>query len=223
MQYLVTRLALWMGAAFGVSLALACTVFAIKGISPDSLGIVLHLTARWSFILFWMAYTSRALVTLFGPSLALVAKNGREFGLAFAASMLVHLGTVGGLFLLTWRAPFARWLVLFFLTAAFWTYLLALFSFNSLAKALGAKLWRIMRVVGMNYILFAFALDFISNGIHSPAPYGLWRLVEYVPFAVMSVSAPFLAFAAAIYRRREDGDPQMKLGSGPLRVAGGHS
>jgi hypothetical protein len=198
-----SHLALWIGAAFAVSLGLACTVLAVKGISTKSLGIVLQLTARWSFILFWMAYTGRALVTLFGPSLAALARHGREFGLAFAAAMLVHLGAVAGLFLLTSRPPLTGWSLFFFLTAAFWAYLLAVFSLGNLAKALGPKCWRIMRIVGMNYILCAFTLDFVRGAIHSPIHYGLWRLVEYTPFAVMSgyCTLPLLNGATHVLRQ----------------------
>jgi hypothetical protein len=208
-----SHLGLWMGAAFVVSLGLACTVLAVKGISRETLVIGLQLTARWSFLLFWMAYTGSALATLFGPSLAPLAKRGREFGLAFAAALLVHLGLVAGLFLLTSRPPLTGWLLLFFLTGVFWTYLLAVFSFGGLAKPLGSRGWRAMRMVGMNYILCAFIFDFVQVAIHSPVHYGLWRLVEYTPFAAMCISAPIFVFAAAIYRRIEDRYSHMKLQS----------
>jgi len=208
-----SELVLWMGAAFVVSLGLACTALTVKGISEQGLRLVLQLTARWSFLLFWMAYTGGALVTLFGPSLAPLAKRGREFGLAFAAAFLVHLGAVAALFLLTWRPPLTERKLLFFLTGVFWTYLLMVFSFGGLAKAIGPRGWRAMRIVGMNYILCAFALDFVRVAIHSPVNYGWLRLIEYVPFAVMCVSAPLLVFAAAIYGRLEDKYSHMKLRS----------
>jgi hypothetical protein len=203
----------WMGAAFVASLGLACMVLAVKGISRESLVIALQLTARWSFLLFWMAYTGSALVTLFGPSLAPLAKHGRELGLAFAAALLVHLGLVAGLFLLTRRPPLTGLLLLFFLTGMFWTYLLAVFSFGGLAKALGSRGWRAIRMVGMNYILCAFIFDFVRVAIHSPVHYGLWRLIQYAPFAAMCVSAPIFVFAAAMYRRIENRYSYMKLQS----------
>jgi hypothetical protein len=145
--------------------------------------------------------------------LASLAEHGREFGLAFAAALLVHLGPVAGLFLFTLRPPLTGWLLLFFLTGAFWTYLLAVFSFGGLAKALGSRGWRTMRLVGMNYILCAFTFDFARVAIHSPIHYGLWRLAEYAPFVAMCVSAPLLVLAAAIYGRLEDRHSHMKLQS----------
>jgi hypothetical protein len=208
-----SHLVLWMGTAFAVSLGFACTVLAVKGISRQTLVIGLQLTGRWSFLLFWMAYTGSALVTLFGPSVAPLAMHGREFGLAFAAALLVHLGLVAGLFLLTSRPPLTGWLLAFFLTGVFWTYLLAVFSFGDLAKTLGSRGWRALRIVAMNFILCAFSFDFVQVAIHSPVHYGLWRLVRYAPFAAMCVSAPIFVFAAAIYRRLEDRYPHMKLQS----------
>jgi hypothetical protein len=207
------HLVFWIGAAFVVSLGIACTVFAVKGISTKGFGLAMGLTARWSFLLFWMAYTSRALVKLFGPSLAPLAKHGREFGLAFAAAFLVHLGMAAGFSLLTWRPALTGWALPFFLTGAFWIYLLAVFSFGGLAKALGSRGWRAMRMVGMNYILCAFSFDFVPAATHSPIHYGLSHFVAYAPFAAMCVSAPFLVFAAAIYGRLEDRYSHMKLQS----------
>ena len=78
--------ALWMGTAFGVALVLAATVLALKGIDPKSLRIALRLRARWSFVLFWVAYTGGAMGALFGPALAPLARRGREFGLPYARS-----------------------------------------------------------------------------------------------------------------------------------------
>ena len=210
---LQSQFLLWMGPAFVVSLGLACTALTVKGISEQGLRLVLRLTARWSFLLFWMAYTGGALAKLFGPSLAPLAKRGREFGLAFAAAFLVHLGAVAALFLLTWRPPLTERKLLFFLTGVFWTYLLMIFSFGGLAKAIGSRGWRALRLVGMNYILCAFTLDFVRIAIHSPVNYGWWRLIEYVPFAVMCVSAPLLISAAAIYRRLEDKYSHLKFQS----------
>ena len=56
----------------------------------------------------------------------------------------------------------------------------------------------------MNYILYAFASDFVPAVIHpGPAQYDVWRLLAYVPFAGMSVAAPLLVLAAAAHRRLE--------------------
>jgi hypothetical protein len=194
--------ALWMGTAFGVALVLATTVLALKGIDPNSLRIALRLTARWSFVLFWVAYTGGAMAALFGPALALLARRGREFGLSYAAAQLIHLGLVVWLVLITSWPPLSGQSLVFFFTGIVWTYLLAVLSFGSLAEGLGPSGWRILRTTGLNYILFAFASDFVPPAIRPwAAQHGTWGLVAYLPFAAMSVAAPLLVLAAAVRRR----------------------
>ena len=193
---------LWMGMALGVGLCLAAVVLAIKGIDVKSLMIALQVTARWSFLLFWMAYAGRAMATLFGPAFAPLARRGREFGLAYAAAMLNHVGLLIWMFELTSRAPLSGNSLLFFGTGIVFTYLLALFSFGRLAETLGPTGWLILRIMGVNYILYAFASDFVPAVIHpGPAQHGVWHLVVYAPFAAMSVAAPLLVLAAAAHRR----------------------
>jgi hypothetical protein len=195
---------LWMGMAFAVALGLAAVVLAIEGIDAKSLRMGLRVTARWSFLLFWVAYAGRAMATLFGSAFAPLARRGREFGLAYAAAMLIHVGLVVWLFQLTSRAPLSGNSLLFFVIGIVWTYLLALFSFGRLVEALGPMGWRILRIAGLNYILLAFASDFVPAVIrHGTGQYGVWRLIAYVPFAAMSVAAPLLVLAAAAHRRLE--------------------
>src|SRR5271169_928990 len=140
---------LWMSIAFGVALGLAAAVLAIDGTDHKGLVMGLRLTARWSFLLFWVAYSGGAMAALFGPAFERLARRGREFGLAI------------WLFQISSRPPLAGKLFAFFVIGIFWTYLLAIFSFGGLAKTLGSRCWRILRIVGLNYILFAFAFDFV--------------------------------------------------------------
>jgi hypothetical protein len=193
---------LWMGLAFGVALILAAAVLAIKGVDAKSLVMALRLTARWSFLLFWMAYAGGAMTTLFGPALEPLSRRGREFGLAYAAAQLIHLGLVVWIFLITFRPPLSGQSLVFFSTGIVWTYLLAVLSFGSLAEGLGPSGWRILRFTGLNYILFAFASDFVPPMIRPrAAQYGALALVAYLPFAAMSIAAPLLVLAAAAHRR----------------------
>jgi hypothetical protein len=205
---------LWMGMAFGVALCLATAVLAIKGTDAKSLVIALQLTARWSFLLFWVAYAGGAMARLFGPAFAPIARRGREFGLAYAAAQLIHVGLVIWLFQISSRPPLSGTGFDFFVLAIVWTYLLALLSFGRLAEALGPSGWRIVRIAGLNYILYAFAIDFVTPVIrHGTAEYGVWRLVAYVPFAAMSVAAPLLVLAAAAHRRLGMRYSRAELGS----------
>ncbi len=193
---------LWMGVAFGVALALAVVVLAAEGTDTKSIGVALQVTARWSFLLFWLAYAGGAMATLFGPALAPLAGRGRAFGLAFAAAHLVHIGLVVWLYRILNQLPLPGPLSAFFAIGVVWTYLLAALSFGGLSKVLGPRLWRWLRFVGMNYILLAFARDFVPSLIHLGTVHqGLWHAMAYLLFAAMSVAAPVLVFAATARRR----------------------
>ena len=191
-----------MGMAFAVALGLAAAVLAVKGTDVKSLVKALQLTARWSFLLFWVAYAGGAITELFGPALAPLARRGREFGLAYAAAMLIHVGLVVWLFQISSRAPLSGTSFDFFVLGIVWTYLLGVLSFRRLVEALGPSGWRILRIAGLNYILYAFAVDFVTPVIRpGTAQYGVWRMIAYAPFAAMSVAAPLLVLAAAVHRR----------------------
>jgi len=188
-----------MGAAFAVALAITVAVFALRGIDNKSIRLALELTARWSFTLFWLAYASGALATLFGWQS--LAGRGRELGLAFATAHLVHVGLVIELGIVMGRVPLSGGLLLFFLAGLFFTYLLALLSFGG-ARAMGPVAWKTLRFVGMNYILIAFARDFVLPVIYpKPTQYNVAHFLAYAPFAAASILAPLLVLAAMARRR----------------------
>jgi hypothetical protein len=156
--------------------------------------VALQVTARFSFLLFWPAYTARAMTTLFGPAFEPLKRRGREFGLAFASAHLVHLGLVAWITYIG-KAP-ARGVFLFFGAAVLWTYLIALFSIPRLQRALGSKGWWLLRVVGLNYIACAFAKDFLRYPQFGSFKY----LAGYLPFAALSVVGPLLCLGAFVQR-----------------------
>jgi hypothetical protein len=193
---------LWMGMAFGVALALTAAVLAVLGTGEESARVALDVTARWSFLLFWMAYAGGPIAALFGPAFAPLARYGREFGVAFASAHLVHIGLIVWLWQILGRVPLQGGLLVFFVVAIVWTYLLAALSFGRLSEALGPRLWRLLMFLGLNYILIAFARDFVIGMIHSwYAHHDFWQLVNYVLFASMCIAAPLLRFVVVAQRR----------------------
>ena len=133
----------WMGIAFGIALGITVAVLVLQGADNKGTRLALELTARWSFVLFWLAYAGNATAQLFG--VRSLAGHGREFGLAFASAHLVHIGLVIWLGVILGRVPLSGGLLLFFLIALFCTYLLAGLSFGG-AKALGAA-WPPLRFI----------------------------------------------------------------------------
>jgi hypothetical protein len=187
--------ALWLGSAFFAELTLAAVVLGSRGADESGTIAALSMTARLSFLLFWLAYTGSALAAIFGRVFQPLKKRTREFGLAFASAHLVHLGLVGWLCIIG-AAPSVSVFVVFG-AAVIWTYLLALFSIGSLRQTLGPMGWWVLQVVGMNYILYVFAIDFIKSPING----SLRHTIEYSPFVILTIAAPTLRLVAMALRK----------------------
>ena len=189
---------LWMSSAFGASLFLSLVVLSHFGVGERGTHAALAATARFSFLFFGAAYAGGALKALFGAAFLPLQKRGREFGLAFAAALLVHIGLVAWL---CWigDVPSLRTFVFFGIAAVF-TYLLALASFGNIREAIGPRLWWLLRTVGMNYIAYAFFKDFMKH----PLQGDIRHIVEYLPFATLAAVGPLLRFAAWTLSREHD-------------------
>jgi hypothetical protein len=187
----------WMASAFAANAVLAAIVLAVFGAGKPGTSEALRLTARFSFLVFWLAYAGGGLALLIRPAATFLRRHGRDFGLAFAAAHLVHLGMVA--WLCSIGATPGMGVFVFFVPPAVVVYLLVLFSIPTLQRRLGRTLWTVLRTVGMTYIACAFAYDFFS------APFGgdSTRVLMYAPFAVLSVAGPVLcalSFAPSLRR-----------------------
>lgn len=186
--------AVWMSLASLAALVLAVFVIAALGAEQRGVEGALAATARLMFLLFWPAYCGGALVALFGSAFLPLKHHAREFGLAFASALFVHLSLVAMLCLIG-AAP-GPLTFMFFGVGVVWAYLLALFSVPRLHELLGAKNWRVLSTVGMNYLAFAFIVDFLKT----PLGGGTKHLIEYLPFVVLSLAGPCLRLAAFAQR-----------------------
>ncbi len=195
---------LWPARSFGVALGLALTVLAIVGFGDDGIHGALLATARLAFLLFWLAYAGGALASLFGSTFEPLRQHAREFGLAFAAALAVHLGLVASLYVIGDPPP-VRTLFVFGI-AALCVYGLALGSIGRLRQALGARAWSFLRFAGMNYVAAAFILDFLRD----PFEAGLLHALMYWPFAALALVGPALRVVAAFHALRESKIPPCK-------------
>ena len=189
----------WMIGAFGGALAFAVAVLAGYGTGPDGLGLAIFVTARWSFLFFWLSYAGGALATLFGPAFAGLARRARALGLAFATAIQVHIGLVVWLGVVIGQIPLQGRVLWFFLLALFFAYLLALLSFGIGKRKLG-RLWRPMLLLATTYILIAFGRDFVLGALDQKTQHWLYA-AEYVPFALLSLIAIPLRLAAFLRQR----------------------
>ena len=199
------KLLIWIFAGFCAAFFLAACVLGVAGTNEKGIKAALAATGRLSFLLFWPAYTGSALVTLFGPRFQPIRRNGREFGLAFASAHLVHLGLVGWLCAIG-AAPAAGVFVLFGI-AAFSLYLLALLSVPAIVMKLPPRDWRLLRLVTMTYIAFAFALDFLTQ----PQVAVIKHPLAYLPFSALVIAGFLLRLAAFAAQTRGEPISAVKL------------
>jgi hypothetical protein len=185
-----------MAAAFLVSLALAAVTLVIFGSGENGTAQALRVTARWCFLLFWPAYAGGALAKFCGPRFVMFARHGREFGLAFAAALLVHVALVVRIIAVAadQRSP-----MLLFWAGVLCTYALALGSLPRLRDALGPRLWRLSMEVALQYIAFVFAVDFIIEPLQANGAdkYPL----TYLPFTLALLGGAALRLAAHLQRQ----------------------
>jgi hypothetical protein len=172
-----------------VASILAAVVFVRYGTGDQGTVRALQLTARWSFLLFWLAYIGGATARLFGPRFAGWARRGRELGLAFASAQLIHVGLV---LWLIYIEPEPSGGMVFFWVGILCVYLLALFSLAPLREALGTRLWQTFRTAALEYIALTFAADFILLPLNELGKHPL----GYVPFIVMLVGGTGLRVAS---------------------------
>jgi hypothetical protein len=190
-----------MAAGFTVEFVLAVVVLALLGAAERGTDVALQLTARLSFLLFLPAYCGSALAALCGPPFDRVRRRARDFGLTFAAAHLVHLGLVAWLCWIGATPPVATFVLFGF--AALWTYGLALLSIDRLHRAVGRLIWRLLNLVGLNFIALAFAVDFLRLPFHADARY----LLGYLPFVILAIVSAVLRVAAwglQLYRSRRN-------------------
>lgn len=179
-----------MGAAFIAAAVVAAIVLIVFGTGKAGIIAALQITARFSFLLFWLAYAGGGLALLFGTWLRPLQRHGRDFGFAFASAHLVHIALV--VWLCWIGATPGRDVFVFFVPPLIVVYALALFSLQPLRQALGRTLWALLRTVGMTYIAYAFAVDFLG----APFSGNTTRIAMYAPFAILSVAGPLLHLLA---------------------------
>jgi hypothetical protein len=155
--------------------------------------MALRVTARWCFLVFWLAYAGGPLAVLFGPAFGGLARRGREFGLAFAATLLVHLALVVWLYVVSVKTPVSEKTLIFFGIALFWVWLLVLLSFVRVSGLFDPMAVRVLRGVGMNYIALSFLFDFDKNPLRGD----FGTFIGYAPFLALAFGGVGLRIAAA--------------------------
>jgi hypothetical protein len=184
----------WVVGAFLVAALIVIEIRLTHG-PKERMVAALHATARWSFVLFWLATTGSALKTLLGDRFRVLASHARDLGLSFASAHLVHLALVAWMFA-TSSPQLTKAILILFGVGAFWVYFLALLSFRGTVQRIGQRATQVLRWIGVEYINLAFFIDFNKNPFS-----GEWsHVANYSPFLILSAAAPLLRAGAALRR-----------------------
>jgi hypothetical protein len=189
----------WIAAAFFSALAVAVAVLTVAGTAEPGILLGLRLSARVSFLLFWMAYAGGALAALFGTPFVAVARHGRDFGLAFASAHLVHLGLVVWLFRISDNPPISNSAIVLFSLGVVWLYALTLLSVKRIRDWFNPRFARIFQNRGLDYLALLFLADFVV----SPLRHGLVHPIGYAPFSLLAIAGPLLRAAAMVQKWRD--------------------
>lgn len=170
------------GGSIALLLALVAVVFLVSGWNEAAVRTVVRLTARWSVVLFLLAFTAASLCRMH-PSAATkwLLRNRRYVGVAFALSHFVHL------FALVMLArffpdPFVGDLDAVTLVGGGIAYgliaAMAITSTDRAVAAMGRTGWRRLHLVGSYYIWILFAQSYVPRAFVEPS---------YIPVALLVV------------------------------------
>jgi hypothetical protein len=171
--------------AFLAAACLAAGCLLVFGTDTKAIRRTLAVTARFSYIWFWLTYAGGA-IAFFVPWFRRVARHGREFGLAFVSSHSIHLLLVIWLYQISPEPPIALNGAVFFGIGVGFMYLLAFLSIKRFARMLDPWLWRATLLIGIEYIEYAFLTDFWVNPLH---PMSMKQFVAYLPFMLIGLLA----------------------------------
>jgi hypothetical protein len=173
------RLLIWIFAAFFSAAALAAITLGVAGAGTAGTDQALRVTARFSFLLFWPAYAGGVLRQFDIPLLAAFGGLRREFGLSFAAAHSVHVLLIAWLYFI--GSPVSADVLIVDGIGVIWVYLLVILSIDSLRRALGSMVLRILFNLGLEYIAFVFLSDFLLSAL----PRGRALSIAYLPFTLL--------------------------------------
>ncbi len=158
--------ALVAGIVGAVALGVAA-LLALKGVTPETLGLALRSTARISSALLWATFSASALATLFGITWPL--RQRRYLGLAFGGVHLVHGVLVltlafrlhgGDLTGLSPAPEVAGGVFVYLVIVA-----MMVTSRDGAVRALGVTRWRRLHRFGIWLLFLVFLLDYAKLAI----------------------------------------------------------
>ncbi len=163
------------------------------GLSADGWQMAARYTARASFFLFITVYLIAPASQLL-PHLAVLMRERRGLGLAFAGAHFVHLGALIAFFQVSGHTP-----ALLTVTLGGLAYvligLMALTSNEAAVRTLGPANWRRLHTLGLHYVWFIFAATYARRIAANP------DMLEYVALLAIALTALAIRLSVAFTRK----------------------
>lgn len=144
--------------------ALCILIAAMRGFEVDGARMVIRFTARTSLLLFCLAFSAAALARLWPNAWSRWQRRNRRYlGVAFAASHALHGLAIAGFAAMDpagYAAATSPASYIFGGIGYAFIAAMTATSFDRTARALGARLWRRLHLLGGYYLLLQFTVSF---------------------------------------------------------------
>jgi methionine sulfoxide reductase heme-binding subunit len=192
----------WIIGATLISLSIAATILVAGEAGREATRLALRATARVSFVYFILAFVASPLATLRpGPATAWLLRRRRAFGVAFGASMSVHVGCILRLYAL--YSPLRPPMVtdadfLIGVPGLVLVALMTLTSWVAIRRRLPPAYWRRLHAVGIYAVWTIFFLCLVDSVGRKETGH---PLLGYYAFVAVLLAALALRLAAWHQRR----------------------
>jgi methionine sulfoxide reductase heme-binding subunit len=172
-------------------LALSIWIAGMRGFEVDGVRMVIRFTARSSLLFFCLAFSAAALARLWPNGWTRwQRRNRRSLGVTFAASHGIHAVAIAAFAVMDPPGYAAATSIASYIFGGIgYAFVIAMTatSFDRTAKALGARLWRRLHLIGGYYLLFQFTVSF-GKRIPDMPLYALFLIPLVAVFAVRMIS-----------------------------------
>jgi methionine sulfoxide reductase heme-binding subunit len=172
-------------------LALSIWIAGMRGFEVGGVRMVIRFTARSSLLFFCLAFSAAALARLW-PSgwTRWQRRNRRSLGVTFAASHGIHAVAIAAFAVMDPAGYAAATSIASYIFGGIgYAFIIAMTatSFDRTAKALGARLWRRLHLIGGYYLLFQFTVSF-GKRIPDMPLYAMFLIPLVAVFALRMIS-----------------------------------
>jgi methionine sulfoxide reductase heme-binding subunit len=172
-------------------LALSIWIAGMRGFEVGGVRMVIRFTARSSLLFFCLAFSAAALARLWPNAFSRWQRRNRRYlGVTFAASHGIHAVAIVAFAVMDPAGYAAATSIASYIFGGIgYAFIIAMTatSFDRTAKALGARVWRRLHLIGGYYLLFQFTVSF-GKRIPDMPLYAMFLIPLVAVFALRMIS-----------------------------------